>query len=260
MPEPFRALEAPMALTEIASLEHLEERHLLAYLGALSEVLHAAAHDLRGPLHTIALQLELLRQSTEGVPDADLRARQEKHLEGLLRETKRLRLMLDALWGDDAGVGGSFDLRGTAEELQALLEPYCRRNRIRLSVRLHDSGVDVLASPRFVRHAAMDLFLQALGLAQEEGEIELVVDRAGQVGQLKVTGSPKPERGAPKLERWGDDDGAGTWGAVARRIAARYGGRVVVETAPGRYPLFQLELPLSITRSPGNEGDPCPSP
>src|SRR5262245_22739139 len=63
-------------------------------------LLRKAAHDVRGPLNTILLNLELLRESLTKEDAPEQRPRQDRYLAVIGSEVHRLTGMLDSLFDE----------------------------------------------------------------------------------------------------------------------------------------------------------------
>src|SRR6185437_15228046 len=75
------------------------EVRLATHLRALSLVSFATAHDIRTPLHTIILYLELLRNTLAETPEGERVTRQSRYVEVLASELGHLEIMLEQLIG-----------------------------------------------------------------------------------------------------------------------------------------------------------------
>src|SRR2546422_7711213 len=97
---------------------------LAAHLRGLSRVSHATAHDIRTPLHTVVLYLELLRNTLGEAPEVDARARQERYVDVIGSEILRLEKMMETLLSQtrvSEDTMERFDLSETVRDLNAFL-------------------------------------------------------------------------------------------------------------------------------------------
>ncbi|HZI89968.1 MAG TPA: histidine kinase dimerization/phospho-acceptor domain-containing protein, partial [Candidatus Polarisedimenticolia bacterium] len=93
---------------------------LATHLRDLALVSIATAHDIRTPLHTIVLYLELLRNAVAEEASTEQRGRQSRYVEVVASELQRLEAMLDGLLaqmrlGEPAAK--RLDLGATVQEL-----------------------------------------------------------------------------------------------------------------------------------------------
>ena len=237
MTDPAIPFEAPfLAMTEGSLVAADHESRLAEHVRRLSRLFQAAGHDLRGPLHSMALQVELLRQSADEVQDPELRERQGRYAAMVSKEIARLARMLESLWGGAEDRGGSvrFDLRETTEEIRTLFEPHCRRSRLVLLVHVPEAAVVAEGSRAAVRHAGLDLLLHASERVPG-GELTLSAEARDGTAVLAVAASPSDA---------GTGRDASTEDApyAADQIARRLGGAVRVRRA-GEAWCWELELP-----------------
>ncbi|HKO21540.1 MAG TPA: histidine kinase dimerization/phospho-acceptor domain-containing protein [Candidatus Eisenbacteria bacterium] len=233
--------EAPfLAMTEGSLVPADPESRLAEHVRRLSRLFRAAGHDLRGPLHSMALQLELLRQSSEEVDNAELRERQGRYAAAVAKEISRLARMLESLWGgaEDGGEHTRFDLRETTEEIRAMAEPHFRREQIALAFQIPETAVEAEGSRAAARHAGLDLLLHAADRVPG-GEVTLSVERRDPVAVFGVTAMGR--NGVDARENTEEHTEEAPF--AADRIARRLGGTLRA-TRPGeRSWRWELELP-----------------
>lgn len=236
-------------------LRQADERLLVAYFMGVSRLFQEISHDMRGPLHSMTLHLELLRLSLDEPGSPESRAKQERYLGSIGAEIQRLARMIEALWGHSGTPEHSverFDLRDTVRALSEVLDPHCRRSQVRLRVRLPDVPIEVSGSPGAIRHAALDLVSHALSAMPDGGDLEILLERregdillrvadldgtpgAGPArdGSARPPGTfPEPETAEPVIPQ------------IARLVIEAHGGSLRVISNANRPPRFELTLPL----------------
>jgi two-component system CheB/CheR fusion protein len=245
------------ALGDMALLRQVEEGLLIAHFMGVSHLFQEIAHDMRGPLHSMTLHLELLRLSLDEPPAPDMRAKQERYIGSIGAEIQRLARLIDALWGHSGDPGRPrerFDLRDTVRALSEVLDPHCRRTHVRLHVRVPETPLEVEGNPGAIRHAALDLMAHALGAMPEGGDLELSVERRDGNIVLRVSdrdiesgaaGAPTGEgrTGAPANSEQ-DVPAAPATPRLARLVIEAHGGSLRVISNTNRPPRFELTLPL----------------
>jgi signal transduction histidine kinase len=249
MTDPAIPFEAPfLALTEGSLVPADPESRLAEHVRRLSRLFRAAGHDLRGPLHSMALQLELLRQSAEEVENAELRARQGRYTSAVAKEITRLARMLESLWGgaEDGDQRVRFDLRETSEEIRAMAEPHFRRERIALAFVMPEAAVEAEGNRAAARHAGIDLLLHAAERVPA-GEVTLTVETRDHVAVFTVAATGRD--GADAREN--PDETTDEAPFAADQIARRFGGTVRA-TRPGQTS-WRWELELPRPRTPESE-------
>ncbi len=228
------------------------ELRLAAHLRALARVSSATAHDVRTPLHTVVLYLELLRNALAGKGEAEMREKQERYVEVIGAEIQRLDRMLDALFGQTRMAEGKrerFDVAATTSDIALFLEPHCRRTRVEIRITPSAAAVPIEGDRDAVRQALFQILIAAVDGLPEGSEIGLNVASADSKATLTLTGCDSerfaildgsreapPVRGVPVADR-------GL--AVARRVVERHGGSIKVQPSAKNAPTLELTLPLA---------------
>lgn len=217
----------------------------------LADYASVASHDLQGPLITISMYADVLRQrlTEAGSVDAEL-------AESVGAAAARLRLLVrdlltysrvgqgDMHWDDvDLGVLTDQvveDLAGPIEERGARVErgelPVVRGDRQRL------------------RQLFQNLVANAVKFSDDTPLVE--VEGRTQGGDVRVTVRDHgigfdPAQGEEifrpfnRLQEASGREGSGIGLAICQRIVVRHGGRIWVESAPGEGSAFHFVLPLA---------------
>jgi signal transduction histidine kinase len=218
----------------------------LAELGTLTGGL---AHEIKNPLSTIQLNLQLLQEDI--TPENPAYSRVINRLKISERETGRLREILD----DFLRYAGKIELQRTKVELNRTCEdlvdfflPQAQLGRVQLRLKRAPADVFVMADERLLKQAVLNLMLNAVQAMPSGGELILAVsDGADEVViDLIDTGSGID---AEAISRIFDayystkKSGTGLGLAMTRRIAEEHGGRVTVTSEPGKGSDFALHLP-----------------
>jgi hypothetical protein len=201
----------------------------------LPQPLRRTAHDLRGPLNTILLNLELLRESFAGGEGEDAGSRQERYVSVIGAEVLRLNGMLDALFGQ-LGIlqqeTERFDLREAVSNLSSLFPDYARRKRVELRFCLPEMALEFEGNREVVQDAMIGLLMYAVEAMPGGGELEVKLEAADGAAVLSITG---PTLGATEI---GPD-------STAVRHLVRDRGAALRILREGRSrPAIELELPL----------------
>lgn len=235
--EALRALE-----TEVRLATHLRD---------LARVAVATAHDVKTPLHTMVLYLELLRRTLAEGPGPDRQARQEQYLEVLSSELERIDPMLDGLI-DQMRLGDGrvqrLDLASTVKEVLGFLEPQRRRVRNEIQSDLPPDPVFVDIQRDAIRHALTHLLVVAIDSTPEGETLRVRLTPRDGRAVIEITGSavgeamrqdPDEESGARRLL------GRARGLAVARRVVEKHRGTISVRSGASRAATLEIELPLS---------------
>lgn len=250
MPVPDTGDEiAGLATTVNATLDRLEGavERLEGTVAQQRRFTSDASHELRTPLTGLRTRLEL---ALDDPADTDLL----RTLRDALRDADRLHQIVDdllALARLDAGV----EPDRTLLDLGALARAESRRRQARVPVVVDaDPDVPVLGNRLQLARAVVNLLANADRHAS--GKVLVTVRARGGKAVLTVTddgpGVPPGERDRifdrfTRLDaaRSRDAGGSGLGLPIAREIANRHGGTLVVEDAPDGGAAFVLTLPLA---------------
>src|SRR3954468_15501252 len=146
----------------------------LAELGTLTGGL---AHEIKNPLSTIQLNLQLLQEDL--TPENPAYSRVVNRLKVCERETGRLREILD----DFLRYAGKIELQRSKVELNRLCEelvdffwPQAQLGRVQLRLKRAAGDVFVNADERLLKQAVLNLMLNAMQAMPTGGELILAVN------------------------------------------------------------------------------------
>ena len=237
----------------------------LAFLGAVAGGL---VHEIRNPLSTMNVTLQLLQEDWEGQPGDERAARTVRRIDSLRGEVNRLESILDDFLRY-AGIRrldlAKSDLNRVLEEVMAFISPECARASVRpgvLSGSQHPAhgarraaGEAGGAQPAAQRHPGHG----GHGGGPEDaprGRRQLVVRTRleGDVARVDVIDSGPGIAPAIQDRVWevyfsARRTGSGLGLPTARRVAEEHGGSLTFETDPGKGTDFILRLPLGGPRS-----------
>jgi signal transduction histidine kinase len=237
-----------------ATIQALEtDLRLATQLRGLARLYLSMAHDIRAPLGAIVTHLELLGMSMddEAAGETTVHERRRRYLRVLDEEIHRLRRSLDGLLNHAAlprEATEEVDLREVVVDLEQLLGPQCRRQRVKLLTRLPEGQVRVRATRDALKQALINLSVNALEAMPEGGNLELSLDRIDSRAILSVadSGPGVPAEIRDKIFTMhfttkGSGTGIGLY--VARNVAESSGGKIRVDSEPGRGARFEIDLP-----------------
>jgi signal transduction histidine kinase len=218
----------------------------LAELGTLTGGL---AHEIKNPLSTIQLNLQLLQEDI--TPDNPAYSRVINRLKICERETGRLREILD----DFLRYAGKIELQRTKVELNRMCEdlvdfflPQAQLGRVQLRLKRAPAEVAVMSDERLLKQAVLNLMLNGMQAMPNGGELILAVSDGGEEAVIEVidTGSGiDPEVISRIFDAYYSTkkSGTGLGLAMTRRIAEEHGGRVSVSSELGKGSDFALHFP-----------------
>jgi signal transduction histidine kinase len=247
----------------------------MAEIGAMTGGL---AHEIKNPLSTIGLNVQLLLESIEdlAIPD-DERSRLVSRMKSLRREVERLRGILT----DFLEFAGKVHLerRPTSinqlvEELVDFFHPEAERHGVRVRAQLESARTDVPIDQKLVKQALLNLMLNATQAMAARHPPPPVGTGApapapGSIGELVIrTDDAREPDGTPVVRLHVIDNGPGIPHDVlarifqpyfttrsggsglglptARRLIEEHAGRIEVRSEVGAGTEFTVVLPVDL--------------
>jgi signal transduction histidine kinase len=244
-------LAAAVAVAAYRRIDRLQRRarqaERLAELGTLTGGL---AHEIKNPLSTIQLNLQLLR---EDLPDGEpFSARIINRLTTVQKEASRLRDILD----DFLRFAGKMELDRKPVDLKVLLDemvdffyPQAQLQRVQLRIIPHDGQVVARVDERLIKQAVLNLLINAVHAMPNGGEILLSAWWEGGRAKVEIDDTGKgiePEALGKIFDAYYSTKkgGHGLGLAITRRIIEEHGGNITVGSQPGKGTAFVIDLPL----------------
>lgn len=233
-------------------------------LAAIGTLTGGLAHEIKNPLSTIGLNLQLLQETLDEADLADPQGgRMRRRIDALTSEVERLRGILE----DFLRFTGRMkldreptQLNGLVDELVDFYEPQALQSDVRLRCTLAEGLPDVVIDRKLIKQAVLNLLInatQAMVKAKYDGVAhggadELIIRTEAEADQVVLhvidTG---PGIDEATLERIFEPyfstkrGGSGLGLATSRRIVEEHGGSLTVHTDPGRGSDFAISLPLN---------------
>jgi signal transduction histidine kinase len=208
------------------------------------------AHEIKNPLSTIQLNLQLLQEDLD--PHDPVHSRLLARLSTVGREASRLRDILD----DFLRYAGKLELRREKVDLNVLLEelvdffaPQAQLSRVQLRFKPTASPLIAEVDSRLIKQTMLNLMLNALQAMPNGGELILSPSVDGEEAFVDVidTGSGISPESIRKIFRAyysTKKSGTGLGLAMAKRIIQEHGGDLTVSSEPGKGSDFRVRLPL----------------
>jgi signal transduction histidine kinase/HAMP domain-containing protein len=267
-----RDIELKNAQIEQARKEIEERAHQLDLASRYkSQFLANMSHELRTPLNSLLVLARLLAQN----PDENLTAKQVEYANVIHSSgTDLLQLINDILDLSKVEAGKmeiqpeSFALSGLVDELAAVFMPLTAEKGLDFSIAPDASAPAELFTDKQRLRQILDNLLSNAVKFTEMGSVDVRVSVAESKPadgtmtlQFAVTDTGigiAEENLAAIFEAFQQGDGTtsrryggtGLGLAICREVAAEMGGRITVESEPGRGSTFVLYLPLATERSP----------
>jgi signal transduction histidine kinase len=219
------------------------------------------AHELRTPLTAVRTSVGLLLDPRVDMGSAD----RAQLLQTLSRNAERMqRLVRDVLDLARFRAGGvqlqlrRFDARALARDVAQAISPLAAARHQAVEIELPRSPIWVFGDHRRLEQALTNLVSNAEKFAPTYGHVRIAVARAGEdvTWLVEDDGPGIPLEDQPRLfERYfvgrddergpsGSSDGIGLGLPLALAVTQAHGGRIVVDSAPGRGSRFTLGVPV----------------
>lgn len=235
-----------------------------------------AAHELRSPLAALLLRVEMLQQ--HGAENPELRDRYLRQIRqeiGALGSLVEHLLMLSRLDEGRIPVAQPLDLAPLLYELAEEMGPLVEAAHLVLRVEVPPHLPTVAVNPESIRSAVRNLLDNAIKYTLAGGTVTLAAwaEKSAPIGpptrrpqnadnsvgsavaiQVRDTGQGIPPEHLPRIferfyrvesSRSQRPGGAGLGLSLVQAIITAYGGRVTVQSEPGRGSVFTLYLPLA---------------
>lgn len=226
-----------------------------------NEIMGMVAHDLRGPLNTVALSVEALARMVPASAPTDRLIRSVRSSVQMMS-----RLMDDAL--DLSAVdAGHLQLEVSLQPLAAVVEEIVELNRLWAADRKIDIEVEDRASDLRVAidrgrfgQVVNNLLTNAIKFSEPGSKVELTIDSVDGRARLRVADqgcgmSPEetdrifaPFQGRARRGR-GIESSTGLGLAIVKRLIDAHRGEIRVRSEPGTGTEFEILLPSGPTSS-----------
>jgi len=229
---------------------------LASQMRSLAHVYRVLAHDLRAPLNSMQLAVDLLDDAGAD-PDQSraspaLQERRRRHLAILREELGRLDRIVRTMLEQKEALGSAssaFDFRGVIQEIGRLLLPQARRQRVEMKLELPRDPVTVTGYRDRLKQALLNLAIRALEAMPEGGRLTM---SAGIHGATAVVTVEDSGPGVPaalldeiyQIHYTTRKSASGIGLYMARLVVESHGGEIVEEGRPGEGARFRLTLPL----------------
>jgi signal transduction histidine kinase len=216
-------------------------------LAAVGTLAAGLAHEVRNPLNSALLQLQVLKRRSErgAGPDALLPV-----LAIVEDEIRRLeRLVHDFLsFAQPAPMQFvSADVNALARSVVGLIAPEAEAQRVAIVTRLDPAVGVVEAAPEQLRQILLNLTRNAIEAMADGGQLGLFTESADSAGEVTITiedNGPGFPEDAPVFDAFytTKPSGTGLGLAIVHRIVSEHAGSIAVESKPGRT-RFTIKLP-----------------
>jgi PAS domain S-box-containing protein len=239
-------------LRDISDRKRLQERvfqtERLATIGRMAA---RVAHEVRNPLSSITLNVDLLADELRSYGMVDT-SEAEALLESINGELERLNQVVRDYLSFSRPPDFKFeprDITTVIEDLLAFLDEEMTKHGIRLELTSDGSIPPVSLDVHKIREAFLNLYKNSLEALPEGGEITTAIEAQGGevVIRIKDTGVGIPEEQLDTIFEpfmSTKEGGTGLGLSVAREIIAEHQGTITCESRPGEGAAFEIRLPI----------------
>ena len=232
---------------DITSEKQLETRmsetEKLAGIGQLAA---GIAHQLNTPLGSILLSAQMLEETIEDEDDSE-------DIRRIIRQTEQCRGIIKGLLNFARPTGserGRVDLAEIIDDTAFLMEKQLKVAAVELAVTA-DTPTEIFGNRNEIEQVFFNLLANALDAMSGGGRIDVRISDGG-AGELKVvfadTGDGIPREAQDRVflpffttKDYGKGTGLGL--SIVGRIVHEHGGRIELDSAPGKGTTFRLWLP-----------------
>jgi signal transduction histidine kinase len=263
--EPGGGASELMVMTDRAQRDALgTDLRLATQLRTLARLAGTLAHDLKGPLNAMVINLELLQDvcangSHTGRSDAvEARRpgsknveRQQRYFAALKSEIARINELLNRLvsqtgYQDDVC---QVELHGLVNEVHALLGPQAKLQRVSFTTDVTERPVVCHGHRVHLKQAMLNLGVNALEAMPGGGDLALSLQVEGNQGIITIVDSgpgiaPSISPNVGRMYFTTKATGTGIGVYVARGIVQAHGGTLTIESQPGHGTCCRINLPL----------------
>lgn len=226
-------------------------KRLVAQYTEIATLAGALAHEIKNPLSTIVLNMELLAEDF-----ADAESPREKRAQSRIslvrRECQRLQTLLNDFLGFAKVRQLALEPSDLGAQVQRIVEffrPTAKESNIEIICYLDPDLPSVVLDREAFQGALMNLVINAQQAMPDGGQLVFRTRpaAAGVALELIDTGIGMDEKALSRIfEAFYSTKpgGTGLGLATARKIVEAHGGRILAQSEPGRGTQFKIELPV----------------
>jgi signal transduction histidine kinase len=242
-------LEGALEKLDAGTRRHIEGQIALARrLTAINSLTERVAHEIKNPLNSIALRLEMLRSQVAGEESGT-----ESEIAILSEEVTRLDRVVRTFLDFNRPVEMALedvDLAEVVAEIVHLLEPEAARGGIRIGYARPSTAVVVNGDSGLLRQAVMNVAVNAIEAMSGGGSLTFEIARSPETCTLAIgdTGPGIPPESREKIFQLyytTKPHGSGIGLAMTFRAVQLHGGTIEIEGEAGRGTTFRITLPLT---------------
>ncbi|HVO29969.1 MAG TPA: ATP-binding protein [bacterium] len=220
-------------------------------MSALGELAAILAHEIKNPLNSMVINLEVLRGHLAGI-EPDARAKTEKYMRVLTDEMQRLNKVIRGFLDFAKPVALTLtdvSLNDVVRDLVDLVEPQARKNDVKIEVKLAEKIPLITGDAAQLKQALLNLVLNAIHAMPDGGALTLTTTALPQRFVRVTVADTGHGIAKDALAKVFDlfyttkPEGSGLGLPTVQRIVSSHGGRIDVTSDVGRGTTFELVFP-----------------
>src|SRR5580704_11850139 len=242
------AMGSLVTLRDVESLERIgNQLQVSERLAALGRVTAGVAHEVKNPLNSMRLWLEVLKANmpTDPEPQQAVKMldteidRLDRAVKTFLNFTKPVEMKLEEI-----------DIRPLLQDVIDAAKPSISRAGVDLRVDLPTEFPSLMIDQQLIHQAVLNLLLNASEFTPKGGRITLALRRSGETAIISVAESGKgisleDQKKIFQLFFTTRPGGSGIGLANTFRFVQLHNGQIEFESEVGRGTTFRVELPLA---------------
>lgn len=241
-------LGALLTMRDAESVKKIEnEIELSRRLAAIGRLTSGVAHEVKNPINSIVVHLEVLREKLLQI-DPETR----RHMDIISSEIHRLDRVVKTLVDFTRPVElklVELDLRDIVEDVVTLAAPEAARHGVNIDKQVEAEPLVVRVDADLIKQGLLNVVLNGVQAMPEGGPLIVTADRVGQTARIVVqdrgVGIPPEVRDKIfNLYFTTKKTGSGIGLAMTYRVLQLHNGALDFESTPGVGTTFRLLLPM----------------
>jgi len=240
-----------------------DENTHLAQLEELSKLTGGLAHEIKNPLSTVKINLNLAREDLEdsirvesGKTPADKNStilkRAIRKLAVVQKETDRVEQILDSFlrYVDRTELQlASIDINGLVSDMIDFYSPQAHSHSVIIHQGLHNEPLVCKIDPDMLKQVILNLFINAQQAMSSGGDMMIRTDRQEKDALIQISDTGAgitPDKLPHIFDAYytSRPQGSGLGLPTAKKIVEAHKGSISVNSEPGKGTSFEIRLPL----------------
>lgn len=240
-----------------------DENNHLAQLEELSKLTGGLAHEIKNPLSTVKINLNLVREELDGSVRAEsgrnvadknaaMLKRAIRKLAVVQKETDRVEQILDSFLryiGRTELQLASIDVNELVSDMIDFYSPQAYSRSVTIHQGLHNEPLVCKIDPDMIKQVILNLFINAQQAMSSGGELMIRTEKMEKDALIRIsdTGSGiSPDKLPHIFEAYYTTrpQGRGLGLPTAKKIIEAHKGSISVNSEPGKGTSFDIRLPL----------------